>query len=404
MEFKEKFKQKIVRIKQWLDSLEAKADNYIWLQFILIIVRLCDFIKVVGIIALVIKYFLRLSYILLPYLIEFIEFIETLASTFSYKRRSFFMDFTQSMLYGVSNKKYLSELLHLKLKTLKNVDKYYTVYPFEKKTNGKTRELYNPLNEHKRALKRLTGILNKIKFPSYLCGGIQNVSYVDNASRHLNKDYMLLLDIANFFPSTRDSYVYDFFYNSMSQPPDIAKILVNLATAKVNNHRHLPQGYSTSPVLSFLSYHRMYQELYEYSLHNGFTFSAYYDDFTFSSNKFIHPNRRRDIIKIIEKYDFKVNSKKTKLVIGNHVNITGVIINKNERKAPKKLFKKTHDYYLLLLEMERNFSLYDQYDFINICNRFQGCLSVIQHIEPNRNLEYYYNKLRYIRKKVIIAN
>jgi len=54
--------------------------------------------------------------------------------------------------------------------------------------------------------------------------------------------------------------------------------------------------------------------------------------------------------------------------------------------------------------MERNFSLYDQYDFINVGNGFQGCLSVIQHIEPNRNLEYYHNKLRYIRKKVIIAN
>ena len=76
------------------------------------------------------------------------------------------MDFTQSVLYGVSNKKYLSELLHLELKTLKNVDKYYTVYPFEKKTNGKTRELYNPSNEHKRALKRMTGIDNS--YPSVI--------------------------------------------------------------------------------------------------------------------------------------------------------------------------------------------------------------------------------------------
>lgn len=309
------------------------------------------------------------------------------------------MDFSTSKLYGVSNKKYLSELLQLELKTLKNVDRYYTVYPFKKKTNKKIRELYNPSNKHKRALKRITRYLNELEFPGYLCGGIQNVSYVDNASRHLDKNYMLLVDIANFFPSTRDSYVYDFFHNSLIQPPDIAKILTNLTTAKTNDHRHLPQGYSTSPILSFLAYHKMYQHLNEFSLRNNLTFSAYYDDFAFSSDTFIDPKRRREVIKIIEKYNLKVNSDKTKLVRGNHVNITGVIINKEERKAPKKLFKKTHGLYLRLLDMKENYFLYNQDDFIDICNKFQGCLAAIQHIEEKRNLEHYQNFLRHIRKK-----
>lgn len=40
------------------------------------------------------------------------------------------MDFTKSRLYGVSNKKYLSELLQLELKTLKDVDNNYEVEPF----------------------------------------------------------------------------------------------------------------------------------------------------------------------------------------------------------------------------------------------------------------------------------
>lgn len=219
------------------------------------------------------------------------------------------MAFSTSKLYGVLNKKYLSELLQLELKILKNVDQYYTVHPFKKKTNNKIRELYNPSNKHKRALKRITRYLNDLDFPDYLCGGIQNVSYVDNASRHLNKNYMLVVDIANFFPSTRDSYVYAFFYNSLNQPPDITKILVNLTTAQMNNHRHLPQGYSSSPILSFLAYYKMYQELHEFSLGNNLTFSAYYDDFTFSSDNFIAPKRRREVIKIIKKYDLKINGK-----------------------------------------------------------------------------------------------
>ncbi len=44
-----------------------------------------------------------------------------------------------------------------------------------------------------------------------------------------------------------------FFKNTLKQPVDIAKILVNLTTAKnpTGSFRFLPQGYSTSPMLSF---------------------------------------------------------------------------------------------------------------------------------------------------------
>ncbi|EJF3065464.1 hypothetical protein M8F40_002467, partial [Listeria monocytogenes] len=182
------------------------------------------------------------------------------------------MDFTKSKLYGVSNKKYLSELLQLELKTLKNVDNYYEVQPFFKEVNGKNRELYNPSEAHKRALKNIVKKLSYIGFPNYVCGGIPLVGYVDNASRHLEKEYLLLLDITNFFPSTKDSYVYDFFHNTMSQSEDIAKILTNLTTVKKDGERFLPQGFSTSPMLSFLSYHQMYEELDKFSKSNNFTF------------------------------------------------------------------------------------------------------------------------------------
>lgn len=47
------------------------------------------------------------------------------------------MDFTKTKLYGISNKKYLSELLHLDLSTLKRTEKYYEVKPFPKYVNGK---------------------------------------------------------------------------------------------------------------------------------------------------------------------------------------------------------------------------------------------------------------------------
>ncbi|MGM0324128.1 hypothetical protein IGJ18_001635 [Enterococcus sp. AZ078] len=311
------------------------------------------------------------------------------------------MDFSNTKLYGVSNKKYLSELIHLELHTLKKVDQFYTVAPFVKNINDKERILYNPTLPHKIALKRIVKMLGYIGFPDYLCGGIPSASYVSNASRHLNQKNLLLLDITNFFPSTSDSYVYDFFKNTLNQSTDIAKIMVNLTTAKneSNNVRFLPQGYSTSPILSFLSYFRMYEQLNDFSLKNNLVFSAYYDDFTFSSSKFIPKYYLKETTKIINKYGLNVNEKKSKIVKINHTKVTGVIIHDEKIKAAKGLFRKMYECYLTLLDVDVHNNFYSKDDLINTCNKMQGCLAAIQSIERDRNLEHYQNMIRYIRRK-----
>lgn len=311
------------------------------------------------------------------------------------------MDFYNTKLYGVSNKKYLSELLHLEKSMLKKVDTFYEVKPFLKNINGKERLLYNPSSQHKIALKRTVKMLSFIGFPDYLCGGIPEVSYVTNASRHLEKKNLLLLDITNFFPSTKDSYVYDFFKNTLNQSTDVAKIMVNLTTATNNsgNSRFLPQGYSTSPMLSFFAYHKMYDRLNTFAEKNNLTFSAYYDDFTFSSNEFIPKYCMKEAIKIINDYGLSVNENKTKLVKLNHTKITGIIVHEDKMSVPKGLFKKTFEHYLTLLDMDKYPEKYSQYNFIDTCNRMQGCLAAIQSVEPERNLDHYKNTIRYVRSK-----
>lgn len=91
MGWEEKTEQIIVQIRQWLNNIESKAENYMWLDLVFILVRIRDFIAAVFIIAFVIRHVLVFVYFLLPYLIEFIEFIETLASTFSYYKKEFFL-------------------------------------------------------------------------------------------------------------------------------------------------------------------------------------------------------------------------------------------------------------------------------------------------------------------------
>ena len=67
--------------------------------------------------------------------------------------------------------------------------------------------------------------------------------------------------------------------------------------------------------------------------------------------------------------------------------------------VPKGLFKKTFEHYLTLLDMDKYPEKYSQYNFIDTCNRMQGCLAAIQSVEPERNLDHYKNTIRYVRSK-----
>lgn len=306
------------------------------------------------------------------------------------------MQFSKSKLYGISNKKYLSELINIENRKLNNVDKHFIPNEFTIVSN-KNRKVFDADSQHKYALKRIVKLLNVLEFPKYIYGGIPGNSYVDNATHHLENNFFLLIDITNFFPSTSDSYVFDFFFNKMQQSVDIAKILTNLATVVSDGKRHLPQGYPSSPILSVLSYLEMYKELNQFAEKNLLTFSAYIDDFTFSSKSFIHPSKVQKVAQIINKYDLNVNKEKTKLVKSKYTNITGVIIDNDVRKAPNSLHKMMFENYLELLNMIKKPTSYNKDQFINSCNKFHGYLSSIKSIEKNNKLHHYYQVLNYVK-------
>ena len=121
------------------------------------------------------------------------------------------MNYTQTKLYGISNKKYLSELLGIELKKLNEIEKHYTASFFEKERNGKKRSLYNPNHKYKLVLQKLNTLLTQISPPQFILGGIKKRSYAMNAAVHQNNQYFMLMDIENFFPSTKDSYIYAFY-------------------------------------------------------------------------------------------------------------------------------------------------------------------------------------------------
>lgn len=315
------------------------------------------------------------------------------------------MEFNNSRLYGLSNKKVLADILNVDKKSLKNVSQEFISYklPPELSTiNGKQRDLYNPNDEHKKALRKLVRQLMQLEIPTYVYGGIKEKSHIQNAFIHKEKKYLMLIDIQNFFPSTKDSYVYDLFKRKFLMEDDLAKILTDFVTVPCEKRegRYLPQGYPTSPILSYLAYVEMYDELLDLALENGMSFSCYYDDLTFSSNKFINKSLKRKCSQIIEKYQFKIHPTKSKLMMKQGVEVTGVFLDdKGELKAPKKLLKKLQESYEKVKVMDKKPNEFSKINFVDELNRLQGLIAAVKSIEKNRKVDLYLNELKHIRNK-----
>lgn len=297
------------------------------------------------------------------------------------------MKFNQNTLYDISNKKYLSELLQVDKNKLKFVSKHFISQPFTKEKNGKTREFYKPTNEHKKALKRLVKFLNKLDIPDYMTDGVPKRSYVSNVNIHKLNKFGIIIDISNFFPSTDGNRVYKFFKNDLNQSDDIAKILENLTTVTKMEKSFLPQGYPTSPILSFLVYRGMYEQLATFAKKHKLCFSAYYDDLTFSSDKFIPKRLKKNIITIIESYSLNINKSKSKVTRLDYTKITGCVILNGELKAPRKLQKETYELYKIL--ENDPLAHYSKSEVEQFLRKFRGKISSIQMIEKNRNFPNY---------------
>ncbi|MED1556217.1 reverse transcriptase domain-containing protein [Bacillus paramycoides] len=161
----------------------------------------------------------------------------------------------------------------------------------------------------------------------------------------------------------------------------------------------MPQGYPTSPILSFFAYLDMYEEILKVVRMNNMEFSCYYDDLTLSSKKFIAKSVKRRVAGIIRKYGFEVHPTKSRLVIKKYTKVAGVILKEGEIVAPKALLKKLHDTHNVMRAMDKDCTKHTKEDFIDICNKVQGLISAIKSINDQKKLDVYINTLTCIRKK-----
>ena len=178
-------------------------------------------------------------------------------------------------------------------------------------------------------------ILKKIQIHSSAYGFTFNKSIISNAKIHVAQNHFLKIDLKDFFPSIKINQVITVF-KSLGYTHKVSFYLASICCYG----NELPQGASTSPVLSNIVAKTLDNRLMRYAKKFNLRYTRYADDLAFSGDSI--PVKHIDYItNIINSCGFEVNEKKTILNQDKHKRIvTGISIAEDKIKIPREYKRK----------------------------------------------------------------
>ncbi|RRD31578.1 RNA-directed DNA polymerase [Streptococcus minor] len=269
-------------------------------------------------------------------------------------------------LLGFKNSTYINYILY-------NIgtDNLYRTFSIPKK-NGGTRLVHAPKPELKFLQKKLVNVLwdcyvddltakskeKNFKIPMLSHAFEKNKSIITNAQVHRNKQYILNIDLKDYFESFNFGRVRGFFIKDkdFQVVPEVATVIAQIACYQGK----LPQGAPSSPIITNLITRILDYRIVKIAKKYRFTYTRYADDLTFSTNRNLHSNKlkaTKELDKFLEELEelivssgFEINSKKTRLSDDmQRQEVTGLIVNKklnvkreyikNTRAMAFKLYK-----------------------------------------------------------------
>lgn len=237
-------------------------------------------------------------------------------------------------LFNCKSLKKLSNYLFISYDNIKNLSNDFLNNPsmFFNKFFKEGRELFKCSLIANKIHKRYLKIFN-VDMPDYLKSSVKGRSNITNAQYHQYANFVLLVDIRGFYPSTTKSKIKKRLILDYKLSSNVAEFIVNSVTApqeKSKNKRALITGSPFSQRFAFLVNKKMFDEIDDISRKNEIRFSLYVDDMTFSSKKIISYKFHTKIYNILQKYGYEIHQGKIyRGKIGKKSNITGVKLTKD---------------------------------------------------------------------------
>lgn len=223
----------------------------------------------------------------------------------------------------------------------------YKEFDIPKKSGG-TRRITAPVGKLKGVLKCLSQILAPYYSPLESTHGFTvGRSVASNASVHVDKNYVLNIDLRDFFPSISSARVKKALLNHglNQEVSELISRLVTIPVAKEGSQitvHALPQGSPCSPLISNMVCQNLDRRLAGLAKRFGVEYTRYADDMTFSSNHHVYAAGEEfftELRRIIEDCGFTINERKTRLQKrGSRQEVTGVIV--NEKTNAHRSFRK----------------------------------------------------------------
>ena len=230
-----------------------------------------------------------------------------------------------------------------------NVNRKRYISFFIPKKSGGNREISAPVPVLRAFLTPINIILRSLYEPNPCVMGFTiGRSIVDNAKSHLGQNYVLNIDLKDFFPSIKQARIW----KRLQLPPfnftkEVANVVAGLCSYKVNYENGateyvLPQGAPTSPILTNIICEKLDRRLFGVAKRFHLRYTRYADDITFSSMHNvlnIDGEAYKEIVRIIEEQGFVINVTKTRLQkIGSRQEVTGLILS-NKVNTPRSYIR-----------------------------------------------------------------
>ncbi len=219
----------------------------------------------------------------------------------------------------------------------------YKQFKIKKKTPGEYRLITAPRSKNfKYLLVCVNELLKSLYTPSaYAMGFTEGKSIISNAEVHVNQNYVLNLDLKDFFPSISQARVWGRLQVApFNFSQEIASLLAGLCAMKethksesgeLYNSYVLPQGAPTSPIITNMVCDKLDRRLAGLAKRFGLHYTRYADDITFSSMHNVYKKDGKfftELNRIIQDQGFTINDKKTRLQKRtDRQEVTGITVN-----------------------------------------------------------------------------
>lgn len=218
-----------------------------------------------------------------------------------------------------------------------NRHKMYDKWVIPKKSGG-TRVIHAPMPKLKFAQARLLErFFTKITYPDHISAYVPERTTRHSAEKHCGKAVLIVIDLKDFFPSTRRAWIRRALQDQFHLPFEVVSAMADLMTIPIQTATGtryvVPQGAPTSgAICNWVAHHRLDIPILEECKKWNMTYTRYADDLAFScvenlsredTNKFI-----RAISKIIKQGGYEVNRKKLRVTRpGRQQRLLGMTVN-----------------------------------------------------------------------------